>query len=188
MFQADLVLCPSSGINSRSSGCFQWRMVFRNQDLSTRSAICYWGVIASKSSKCLEVKIQQFHRPNYTHTHIHIYEREVYVYIYAYIHAYFYICMLIYLKSWLHDDTSNYSLIPSCLLSLHACSSFHQQSSEESCNNVLLVKVSASNSLLSLQFRSPQWLYVQLQDSEYLYSRHTAQMYYILGLQNSICG
>ena len=80
------------------------------------------------------------------------------------------------------------SLIPSCLLSLHACSSLHQQSSEESCNNVLLVKVSASNSLLSLQFRSPQWLYVQLQDSEYLYSRHTAQMYYILGLQNSICG
>lgn len=55
-------------------------------------------------------------------------------------HAYFYIHVLIYLKSWLHDDTSNYSLIPSCLLSFHAYSSLHPQSSEESWNNVDLWK------------------------------------------------
>ena len=47
--------CSSPRISSFSEEPFYWRIVFRNQVLSSWCAFCYWGVIASTPSLWTEL-------------------------------------------------------------------------------------------------------------------------------------
>ena len=44
-----------SAISPKNLGSFYWEMVFRNQDLDSGSAHCYWSVIASRPSHVTEL-------------------------------------------------------------------------------------------------------------------------------------
>ena len=44
-----------SAISPKNLGSFYWEMVFRNQDLDSGSAYCFWSVIASRPSHVTEL-------------------------------------------------------------------------------------------------------------------------------------
>lgn len=60
-----------SVISPKSSTSFSWRMVFRNQDQSTRCAHCCWGFIASMCSQWTEEETCMCVHKTCKYTHIH---------------------------------------------------------------------------------------------------------------------
>ena len=49
------ILATVSAISTRNSGFFQWRRVFKNQDLGTRYTHRYWEVIIPRPSQWIEL-------------------------------------------------------------------------------------------------------------------------------------
>lgn len=58
-----LVLALESTISPTSPGSFQWKMLFKNQDLGARCAHCYGGVASRSSQQSQRIDV-------YTHTHL----------------------------------------------------------------------------------------------------------------------
>lgn len=58
----------------RNYTSFQWRVVFRNQDVGVRCACAYWAVMASRSSQWTEVEsIRMYINPWHPHLYLFLY-------------------------------------------------------------------------------------------------------------------
>lgn len=86
-----------STVSPKSPSSFNWKMVFRNQDLSSGYVRCYWNIISCRPSQ---------------HTKL----GDICMYIYTYTHTFLYLTAYI-LNPRVHPDTSN-SNTDHCIFSI----------------------------------------------------------------------
>lgn len=94
--------CPSPGPGHFFKESFLplLKLVFKNQDLDTRCAHCYWGVSAARPSQQIELGNTHTYPPAHTHRHTHAFPLIfISVSIYIYVENYEFVSLaLLYSK------------------------------------------------------------------------------------------